>query len=186
MLPERTHALPGVRGRIAESSVERQRAPAGEAVVDAVPPGDLVLAELPAEQHRLAVVQRREVDQAGVEILDLGAVTRDLVDQAGEPPCDGVDLGCRLGELGRRDAAAVAADLLLELLLPLERSGVFLPDAATSCSTSGRTCSSAAFASSGVKCCIAGTLCFAAWTSSRPTRPRPIYVRLAVWTSSSG
>src|SRR4249919_106421 len=108
-------------------SVERQRAAAGEAVVLAVPPGDLVLAELPAEKHRPALVQRREVDQPTVDVLHLGAVLRDLVDDARKLLRDAVDLRGRLSELGRRDPAAVAADLALELLLALECRHVLEP-----------------------------------------------------------
>ena len=56
-----------------------------------------------------------------------GAVLRDLVDEARQPSRDGIDLGGRLSELCGRDAAAVAADLSLELLLALERGGVLQP-----------------------------------------------------------
>ena len=48
----------------------------------------------------------------------------DLVDELRETAGVRVDLGRRLGELRRRNAAAVAADLPLELLLPLERGDV--------------------------------------------------------------
>src|SRR4051794_35830271 len=107
--------------------VEGQRPAARETVVLAVPPRDLVLAELPAEEHRLAVVQRREVHETAVEVLHLGAVLGDLVDEACQAPRDGVDLGSRLSELGGRDSASVAADLSLELLLTLERGRVLQP-----------------------------------------------------------
>ena len=73
------------------------------------------------------MVQRGEVDQPAVEVLHLGAVLRDLVDEARKAPRDAVDLRGRLGELRRRDAAAVAADLPLELLLALERGHVLVP-----------------------------------------------------------
>src|SRR5262245_15887265 len=53
---------------------------------------------------------------------------------------------------------------------------------ATSCSTRGRTCSSAAFASSGVKWRTARTLCCAlVEVEAVPTRPGTNNVRLAAW-----
>src|SRR5579864_7098024 len=79
------------RGR-GVSSVERQRTTAGEAVLDAMPPGDLVLVDLPAEQHRLAAAPCGEVDESRVEILHLRAMARDLVDELCQLPRDVVDL----------------------------------------------------------------------------------------------
>ena len=53
------------------SLVEWQGFPAREALLEAVPEGDLVLADLPAEQNLLAVLaEGGKVDQAAVEILD--------------------------------------------------------------------------------------------------------------------
>jgi len=75
----------------------------------------------------VTLVARREVDQARVEILHLRAVARDLVDELCKAPRNGLDLRGRRGELSRRDAAAVAFDLPLELLLALERGRVLLP-----------------------------------------------------------
>ena len=49
---------------------------------------------------------------------------RDLVDRVRELACLTLDLGCGLRELGRRDAAAVAADVPFELLLPRLRLDV--------------------------------------------------------------
>ena len=56
---------------------------ARESVLDGVPVPDLVLAELPAEQHGLAAAERREVDEPLVEILDLDAELDDVVDARG-------------------------------------------------------------------------------------------------------
>src|SRR5215471_4420082 len=92
-----------------------------------MPPGDLVLAELPAKEHGLAAVERRKVDETAVRILHLGAVAPDLVHQARQATLDAVDLRGRLGELGGRNTAAVAADLLLEAFLALECGGVLRP-----------------------------------------------------------
>src|SRR5436309_1108643 len=89
-----------------------------------MPPADLVLAELPAEEDGLAVAKRREVDEAGVEVLHLDAALDDLVDRRCERARLVLDLGCGVGQLSRRDPAAVAADARLELLLAGERLDV--------------------------------------------------------------
>ena len=68
----------------AVANPQAQRPAAGEAVLEPVPPGDLVLAEPPAEEHRLAVAERREVDEARVEILDDHPERDDLVDAGRE------------------------------------------------------------------------------------------------------
>jgi hypothetical protein len=77
---------------------------------------DLLLAELPAEQHLLAVPKRREVDEARVEVLDDRAALVDRVHSS----CDLDALVplrlFELGELARVDAAAVAGDALRECL----------------------------------------------------------------------
>src|SRR5262245_1315480 len=53
------------------SSELGERPPAGEAVLVGMPPLDPLLPELPAEQHGLAVgAERREVDEAGIQVLD--------------------------------------------------------------------------------------------------------------------
>ena len=92
-----------------------------------MPVADLVFAQLPAEQHRLAPSQRRKVDQPLVEILHLGPVLADLVDHAGERGRFALHLGCGVGELGGRNPPAVAPNPSLELLLPLEGLGVRTP-----------------------------------------------------------
>src|SRR6185369_10775975 len=101
--------------------------PPCEAVLDPVPVADLVLAELPAEKNGLAVPERGEVDQPLVEILHLCSMRVDLVDGLCERARDAVELGSGVRERGGRDAAAVAANPPLELLLPLERVDVLAP-----------------------------------------------------------
>src|SRR5512133_1036922 len=61
---------------------EIERFPAREALLEAVPVGDRVLADLPAQQHLLAVPQRGEVDEATVEVLHQHAEPLQLVDRA--------------------------------------------------------------------------------------------------------
>src|SRR5206468_9789476 len=46
------------------------RFPAREPLADAVPPGDGLLADVPAELHLFAVAEPEEVDQAEVDVLD--------------------------------------------------------------------------------------------------------------------
>src|SRR4051794_30486925 len=92
-----------------------------------MPVSDLVFAQLPAEENCLAAAQRGEVHEALVEILHLEPELDDLVDRTGERTRLAVDLGGRIGELGGRDPAAVAADPSFELLLPLERLDVRAP-----------------------------------------------------------
>src|SRR5581483_10839470 len=89
--------------------------------VERVPVRDLVLPELPAEKNRLASSERREVDEAFVDVLDLHAQAVELVDGMRELALEALHLRRRLGELCRRNAAAVPADVPFELLLPLER-----------------------------------------------------------------
>src|SRR5205085_8465344 len=62
--------------------VQGQRLPPGEALVGAVPEGDLLLAELPAKQDLPAVVDGGEVDEATLGVLDERAERVDLVDGA--------------------------------------------------------------------------------------------------------
>src|SRR5262249_21216950 len=57
------------------------RLAAAEALVDAVPEADAVLAKLPAEVDFDAAEQRGEVDETGVEIFDQAAVLLDSLDQ---------------------------------------------------------------------------------------------------------
>src|SRR5207244_13130663 len=64
--------------------------------------------------------QGGKIDQAGVDVLDLGATLLDLVDATRDRAPLTFDLCRRLRERGRRDAAAVAGDAHAELLLALE------------------------------------------------------------------
>src|ERR1044071_8421011 len=96
--------------------VERQGFPAREALFEAVPEADLVLADLPAEQDFLAVrPQRREVDQAAVEILHLHPELlqqgHSSSDRLGLP----LELALQLTGLLWVEVAAVAGDSRCEL-----------------------------------------------------------------------
>src|SRR5437588_9250421 len=91
-------------------ALERKLLPAGEAFLEAVPVADLVLAELPAEEHLLAVPQRGEVDEAGVEVLHLHPELLDRVDSPAQPLGSLLDRVLQGGDLLRPDAAAVARD----------------------------------------------------------------------------
>src|SRR5262245_65742792 len=71
-----------------------KRFSAGKPLLGPMPPGDVVLAELPAEEDGLAVTDRREVDQAGIGIAHHDARVAELAD-------DRIELA--LGLLHRRD-----------------------------------------------------------------------------------
>ena len=92
-----------------------------------MPVPDLLLAELPAEKHRLVTANGGKVDQPLVDVLDLRAVGDDLVDHAGELPCFAFDVRGGCGEGGRRDPAAVAANVPFELFLTGEGVDVRAP-----------------------------------------------------------
>src|SRR5438876_9900237 len=64
---------------------------------------------------------------AAVEIHNWRAVARSLVNDARQMARQAVDLGSRRSKLRRRDATAFAANLPLELLLPLDCERVLLP-----------------------------------------------------------
>ena len=99
-----------------------ERAPAAEAVQLGVPPGDLVLAELPAEEDRLAARPRPgEVHQARVEVLHLCAELGDRTHGAGDLGRLALDVLGEISEIARREVAAVAADALERGLAPLLR-----------------------------------------------------------------
>ncbi len=68
--------------------MSRAAAKACEAVLQPVPPADLIFPETPAKEDRVAGVRmpRREVDEAEVEILYLRPELVDLLNE-------GVDLG---------------------------------------------------------------------------------------------
>src|SRR5437763_16119176 len=81
-----------VRRADGRSSVEREGLPPREPVVEAVPVADLVLAEVPAEEHLLAVTERGEVDQARVEVLHLHAERPDRIDRRDDSLGRGADV----------------------------------------------------------------------------------------------
>src|SRR5213078_4207119 len=79
--------------------------PSGVSVLDAVPELDRVLADAPAEKDVLAVPDGREVEQAGVGILQLHPHQRQFVD-------DLLQLAREVRKLGRpRIADAFAASV---------------------------------------------------------------------------
>src|SRR5438105_2017276 len=101
--------------------LKRQLLSPGEALVDAVPVADLVLAELPAEEDLLAVAQCREVDEPTVDVLHYRAELLDAVDRTCDRGRGALDVRLHLGRCLRRDPAAVRLDHRLKLLLALER-----------------------------------------------------------------
>src|SRR4029078_13126440 len=94
--------------------VERERFPAGEAFFEAVPERDLVLADLPAEQHFLAVAQRGEVEETAVQVLHLDAELLELLDAAGDRLALALELLLERAGLLGIEVAAVSRDLLHE------------------------------------------------------------------------
>src|SRR5207237_1021096 len=97
------------------STLPVDRLPAGEAVVEAVPPLDGVLPGAPAKEDVLALAQRREVDETDVDVLHLDA-------ELGQPLDAVLQLGgggCELlaSRLADAVAAAVPRDELHELAL---------------------------------------------------------------------
>src|SRR6185312_6803855 len=86
------------------------RFPAGEAVLGAVPPGDLVLADVPAEQHDLALALGDEVEQSHVRVLEDHPELVETIGTRRRHLRERLQLGARLGEVAARVAAAVAGD----------------------------------------------------------------------------
>src|SRR5262245_49531902 len=84
-----------------------QRLAPGEALVRSVPEGDLVLAKLPAEEDLPAVAQRGEVEEATVEVLDQDALGLDPLHDSRELGGRLLELLISLGEVRRRQVAAV-------------------------------------------------------------------------------
>src|SRR5713226_9030343 len=84
-----------------------------------MPVADLVLTELPAEQDFLLSADRREVEEAFFERLDLGTRGIDLL----RAPCDCVrfalDLLAQLMQIAGHQVAAVSGDPRHELPLTL-------------------------------------------------------------------
>jgi hypothetical protein len=93
-----------------------------------VPVEDFLLAQTPAEEDVLAVSARQEVDEAFVQVLDDPAELLDPLDAAGDAARLLLNVLLHLGELARREAAAVPGDvpeqLGVLLLGPLERPPV--------------------------------------------------------------
>src|SRR5688500_8425516 len=90
-----------------------ERLPAGEALIDAVPVGDLVLTEAPAQERLGAGDLRRKVDEAGVRVLHDPA---ELVDRVGTAGDTGMLTGDLLVEgVPAAHVAPIACDLEREL-----------------------------------------------------------------------
>src|SRR6188768_809723 len=98
-----------------------ERFPAREAFLEAVPVGDLALADLPAEQHLLAVAQGREVDEPAVEVLDQDAERLQLLDRTRDRLGLPLELLVELARLLRVEVAAVSRDPLGEPRAPGSR-----------------------------------------------------------------
>lgn len=94
--------------------------PAGEAFVELVPVADLLLSDLPAEQHLTSVAQSREVDQPPVEVFHLPPQLMDALQAAGYLGRLDFDLRLELGKRLRSNASAVPTDHLLQALPPVE------------------------------------------------------------------
>src|SRR5262245_1748824 len=89
---------------------ERQRATAGEAVLEAVPEADLLLAEPPAEEDLLAGALGGEVDEPLVEVLHERSELVDPAHAGGDSGHLLVQLLLHLPELARAHIPAVAGD----------------------------------------------------------------------------
>src|SRR3954447_3250086 len=103
--------------------VERQGFPAGEALLEAVPEGDLVLAEVPAEQHLLVAAKSRKVDQAAIEVLYEHAEPLEALHAFGDRLALTLELLLERPRLLRVEVAAVAGDPLDELRAPRRGRG---------------------------------------------------------------
>src|SRR3954453_15472679 len=103
--------------------VERQGFPAGEALLEAVPEADLVLAEVPAEQHLLVAAKSRKVDQAAVEVLYEHAEPLEALHAFGDRLALTLELLLERPRLLRVEVAAVAGDPLGELRPPRRGRG---------------------------------------------------------------
>jgi hypothetical protein len=75
--------------------------------VNAVPVADVVLTDVPAEEDVLGTPPRRKVEQAAVEVLDERAGVLDPLDTTRERGRRLLELLVRIGEVGRREVAAV-------------------------------------------------------------------------------
>jgi hypothetical protein len=106
-------------------SSERQRLPAGKALVRSVPVTDLVLTELPAEEHLLVAAAGREIQESLLERLDLRSRLVDPLRAFRNRRGLALDGSCNLVEVARLHVAAVPCNPHDELaLLPLRRGQV--------------------------------------------------------------
>jgi hypothetical protein len=87
----------------------------GEALIDAVPEADLLLADVPAQQDVLPFTAGREVEQSAVEVLHEHAGGLDPFDHACECARRLLQVRVRLCEVGGSEIPAVSRDLPAEL-----------------------------------------------------------------------
>lgn len=88
--------------------------PPREPLVDAVPERDLILADVPAEEHVLTRAPRREIDEAAVEVLHKRPGLVDPCDASRNRSRTVAQLLFHRVELGRVEVAAVTRDRLRE------------------------------------------------------------------------
>src|SRR6185437_9926994 len=93
------------------------RLPAGDAVLGAVPPGDLVFADVPAEEHDLALPLGDEVEQPDVRVLEDHPELVEAIGTRRRHLRERLQLGAGLGKVAARVAAAVAGDRGVQLRL---------------------------------------------------------------------
>src|SRR5918998_5652654 len=96
-----------------------QRPASAEPFVHLVPPGDVIFAEAPAEPDRSTVRQRREVDQARLDIAQRDAPCLDARDGALHATDDGPDLLLARLQIPGMLVAAVGSPEREQLLLRL-------------------------------------------------------------------
>src|SRR5690348_11354873 len=108
---------------IQELAIDRLAAP--ESFLHAVPEADSALAQLPAEIHLFAAIERWKIEQPGVQIFDQAALFLDLFDGLFQPLPDGLAPADLAGDLRviHPDAAHhshSAREVFPFLLRPLE------------------------------------------------------------------
>src|SRR5262245_55146879 len=113
-VPKRSSRIPSYAGMRSllqgrPDAASGERAPPGEAVSLAMPERDLGLAELPAEEHELAVELAGEVDEARRDVLQLGAIALDLAHDCFELLDERARLRTMTHQHGARHAARIDA-----------------------------------------------------------------------------
>src|SRR5262245_44066330 len=113
-VPKRSSRIPSYAGMRSllqgrPDAASGERAPPGEDVSLAMPERDLGLAELPAEEHELAVELAGEVDEAERDVLQLGAIALDLAHDCFELLDERARLRTMTHQHGARHAARIDA-----------------------------------------------------------------------------